>query len=261
MSVPKYSFFSALAVALGFFHVGYCIHEINQIWHFAPCIYGYKPKNMQIMNTPVLLAGGISSSVASLWTGPLLVIGQRNLLIICNLIMIFGSLFQFFPIFALLIIGKILKGISIGILWSVIPPLLNQMSTIYQRGPFASLWNLYIAFGASTSLLIGLYIPDLFDIDETHEKYWEYFSNDVYYWRVLLMFPIIISLIHIILLLIILENNSNNLFSYGRFNNFRLEDEYNSDDSDWEYNSDNPPSSIQSEKSNVDSYKDLFSSK
>lgn len=103
----------------------------------------------------------------------------------CNAIIIFSICVQLLELkIAYLVAGRIILGVIVGIMQSIVPLYLNSISPVSISGKICSLNQIMTCLGVIAAYFMGFMITED--------------ANDHIRWRVMIGFPIIPSLISII---------------------------------------------------------------
>lgn len=76
-------------------------------------------------------------------------------------ISIIGTVFTLIPVFATLIIGRIIQGLCVGLYSAIVPLFINELSPIEVSGKLGALNQLLIVFGIVITNVMALFVPEL----------------------------------------------------------------------------------------------------
>ncbi|CAI2366920.1 unnamed protein product [Moneuplotes crassus] len=272
----------AVLITLHFFGMGYFLNELSQIRYISPCIYGFDHAKSRARNTEARIIGSAVAAIIAPFVWIMFRMGKKNTLIVANLIMIIGSIINLFPYFILLVLGRVAKAISIIIICCTAPLLLRDIGGTEHRGPYLALINVFNSLGFLTCMFVGFLIPEI-KIKLGLDYYCRITKFDDIGWRIVLSFPLILSVLQIIGLMCCFENQFNakkvhkdysirsslqTIENFDRrkdmkkFYSFRLEEEEEKNCSYSIYTgSHTVETSTHSIESDTESYQHIFSSK
>lgn len=111
--------------------------------------------------------------------------GESGAMIRCYFVIIMAVLIQLIDLrFAFLLASRLLLGIVTGIQASILPLYLNSVSPVSMSGKIGSLNQLLTCYGVVGAYLLGFLVQQS--------------KEDEFYWRIIVGFPILPSLIGII---------------------------------------------------------------
>ncbi|CAG8538882.1 7709_t:CDS:2 [Ambispora leptoticha] len=199
-SPTLYIYFAAFVAALGSFHYGFHIGELNspqkviscevpppELYDssFPPCIK-MTPTQYALITSIFNLGGLLGSLLASRIADSK---GRKWALLFNNIFLILGSLLMGTAVtYFSLVVGRVLAGIGSGVIVVVVPMYLSEISTPEYRGTFGVMNQLGIVTGILFSQVEGLYL------------------STVPGWRLILMTGAIIGLLQVILLGFVVES-------------------------------------------------------
>eukprot|EP00835_Amoeboradix_gromovi_P006528 NODE_787_length_4254_cov_0.173526.p1 type:complete len:455 gc:universal NODE_787_length_4254_cov_0.173526:3236-1872(-) len=150
-----------LIATIGGLLVGLDIGSFNKIQNYPSFQSEFNLNNLQLGTlVGTLLLGSIFGSLSSSKFAEHSEIGRKKSIIISSVIFIIGIILQAMGAlsFYVLVSGRFITGIALGIMKSVIPMYLSEVSNPNLRGRLVSCQQLAITFGILISYIAALYL-------------------------------------------------------------------------------------------------------
>mgnify|MGYP001321921726 FL=1 len=179
----------ALTGVSGMFGFGYALSVIDPMKEYlTEAVFHWKPEEAESfknLTSLVCSAGGIIGAIS----GGILarMIGRKTTMILADFIGFIGFIFTIVGSFPLLLAGRVLEGLYLGINSGVIPVYLHEMIPLSLRDSTGSTVQIFNSMGSLAALLIGLGLPK----DGT----------PTWWWRLMLGLPMVFCLLRAVLLL------------------------------------------------------------
>lgn len=186
-------------IALGNFHFGYVLNEIDQIWDITPWIYGFAPEDRHSFNNYATQITTLFAAVTTLLTWIPAKMGKRRLLMVNWGLVIIATAIRMIASYITLMIGRALLGIAIGMFSWIIPLFICEISPLKHTGPLIGITQQFIALGLLWWFSMGTAIPILEKYDS--ETYWKPLEGVSVPWRYLFLLPGVIAIIQLAALL------------------------------------------------------------
>ena len=109
----------------------------------------------------------MGSCFGSIFSAPLLALGKRKVFLICNLLVIAGSVCGALgdgSLVYLLYIGRVLFGFASGVLSVIVPQFINETAPNELKGPLGALHQFMVTTGILVPGIMALALP-LFTFD------------------------------------------------------------------------------------------------
>jgi len=129
--------------------------------------------------------------------------GKWNMIMVCNVIMILGSLVTCYDNIWVIFAGKITVGLAVGGYCVYCPNYYFEIAPPEMRGKIGGVSNLIVGFGILTPALFGLGIPDKEFIEKDDQSF-----AIQQYWRVIWAWPILVAVVQSVLLLTVFNFNT-----------------------------------------------------
>ena len=156
-----YSFFilAGLNISLNYMFYTYSTGIMDIILkHIFRYVY---PSNPEFLVTFIASSVYLSALFGSLTAGPLATkLGRRKLLMIADVFAVFGVLLALLPSLAVMIIGRLIVGFTIGIVTVVNPLYFTEMAPLDYRGPISLGSCSFMSIGMFLAFLGGFFMPD-----------------------------------------------------------------------------------------------------
>jgi SP family sugar:H+ symporter-like MFS transporter len=190
-----YLWIRSLTIALSMFMAGYCLGVINTIGERLVLNFQWTEKQE---STNLSLVASLSS--LSIIFGPLVAIklrtfGQIRILLFTNVISTVGLILTIITNFPMLLIGRILIGMAMGLSFAYSASFIAETSPLEKQGITGALAGLSLTTGIMISYLFGLNNTAILDM------------NNNFDWRVAAAFPILTNIVQLSLLpLVVVES-------------------------------------------------------
>ncbi|CAI2364113.1 unnamed protein product [Moneuplotes crassus] len=198
-------------IALGNFHYGYSLNEIDQISNITPCIYNFLPGSREWYNLLFTQIIPMMAALVSYFVYKVSPLGKRKIMLFIAATVILSSCIKMFRSLSTLIIGQMITGACTGVSSIICPLFIAEICPLKYRGGYIGLAQLFITIGIMTSLITGLTFPNFSEPE--NKGYCDDFDDQLS-WRYLFIVPAIPSAIQIILLLLFFKEENPNF--YGR---------------------------------------------
>ena len=161
--------------------------------------FGWNEDETKFYNSLINLASIIGLALGCFFGGLIIPIGRRKTILIFNLLSIVGLSLSLILTFPTIIVGKLMFGITAGILSIACPKILDETIPLEHLGSYGNASNIFLCVGIGGALLIGFGLPDENDL--------EALENDQF-WRVVYGFPIVVCVLLELALLFYLKTDS-----------------------------------------------------
>ena len=148
-----------LLMILGAWHVGYSIASANQVATLLNVKYGWteaqQPLNQSLIGSSVI----VGLCVGSMFGGKVIAIGRRNTVLLMNLVGCFGVCLTLIQNFPLLLIGRLIYGMAVGVNSVCLPRYVEEYVPLRRYGLCIVLYSGSINIGSTMAILSAIILP------------------------------------------------------------------------------------------------------
>ncbi|CZT98059.1 hypothetical protein PFAG_00190 [Plasmodium falciparum Santa Lucia] len=216
------SFKYVLSACIASFIFGYQVSVLNTIKNFIVVEFewckGEKDRlncsNNTIQSSFLLASVFIGAVLGCGFSGYLVQFGRRlSLLIIYNFFFLVSILTSITHHFHTILFARLLSGFGIGLVTVSVPMYISEMTHKDKKGAYGVMHQLFITFGIFVAVMLGLAMGEGPKADSTEPLT----SFAKLWWRLMFLFPSVISLIGILALVVFFkEETPYFLFEKGR---------------------------------------------
>ena len=161
-SLPQYKtrpiFFMCINAALGAFFFGYVISVFNPIQQFIQQnVFPRTSKHILYLMTSFTPLGGAFGAISATTLASRF--GRRKIMLITDVCSIIGVILTLLNEQYLLLLGRLITGLCVGLNSSLVPLYISEMSPVKVKGFTGTFNQLFICTGILVSYLLGLNIP------------------------------------------------------------------------------------------------------
>jgi len=189
-----------MVIGLGAVNFGYSIGVFNSMQKDFQGTFDIHLQSDRDFWVPVITTlCSLGAAIGSLTSGPLMKIGKKNCIHLCNAVVILGATLTLVKNLPTVAVGRFLYGLAAGAFSVFVPSFINEITPTELKGPFGSATQILITLGIFIANVLGIPMPDcLIDIATNHcpgkdprERPYTpgTFINDDY-WRILFGLPI-----------------------------------------------------------------------
>jgi MFS family permease len=204
--VKKFNFYLAGWIAwvwLGMVQFGYMMGEFTLISNLLPWIYNLDILRYNDVASILATAGPIGAFFGAIAAGLMSYRGRRFWLFFANSLIMIAVCLRMMPWLYTALIARVLFGFAVGIFSTIVPLFVIEISPILLKGTNGSFIQLGVTSGILLAYLMGSTAPNYESpLDGEHCDNYDGGGN---YWRFILAFPFIPSLIQIILLIFVFK--------------------------------------------------------
>jgi MFS family permease len=204
--VKKFNFYLAGWIAwvwLGMVQFGYMMGEFTLISNLLPWIYNLDILRYNDVASILATAGPIGAFFGAIAAGLMSYRGRRFWLFFANSLIMIAVCLRMMPWLYTALIARVLFGFAVGIFSTIVPLFVIEISPILLKGTNGSFIQLGVTSGILLAYLMGSTAPNYESpLDGEHCDNYDGGGN---YWRLILAFPFIPSLIQIILLIFVFK--------------------------------------------------------
>lgn len=206
----KYLNFWVFTVSLGMFQFGYAMLIMNPLLFTLCSVFLNKEcsrKNIILFNTLVTTAVPVGAFVGSNIAGWLVKKGRRKSLIYTNVLLVISvALMISYPLKEILLIGRLLYGVSVGLFSTISSIFVREIVPNKDAGLYGAFNQFMITFGIMVAAILGMAVPD-------------YNKHPVSYqltWRFLFAGPIVFGAIQVTLLMVYFKKDSPTYYKINK---------------------------------------------
>ena len=190
-------FFIVFVAALGTFLFGFELGVFNTLENNIDILYEKNNKSSKnTFNGLINSLYPIGAVFGCILGGILLKKGRRISFIIADFISIVAIILMLIQSSVLLLIGRFIVGIAVGINSAAIPCYVNEISPSQISGAMGSMFQLMVNVGIFISFILGLFLQSKSDFKNDPNMFW---------WRFMLGFPIFTCIFRTLMLAFVFE--------------------------------------------------------
>jgi sugar porter (SP) family MFS transporter len=180
------------------FFFGYSFGVLNTSFDYIAAVLGIEEDALPLYTS---LSGSflpVGATVGALFSGILPSrFGRRTTFYITDLLMILGSALMMISDIRCLLAGRLITGIAVGIISSVVPLYISEVSPAEVRGVNLTIPEIIMSLGINTSYFFGFGIP-------SSNSAGKFDNLDSQWWRFMTGFPIVIAVIRLCIFVFLL---------------------------------------------------------
>lgn len=197
-------------VWLGMLQFGYMMGEFTLISDILPWIYNFENIKGNSVVSILATAGPIGAFFGAIAAGPMSYRGRRFWFFVANSLIIFAVCLRMISDLYASLLARVFFGFAVGIFSTIVPLFVIEISPIKLKGTNGTFIQLAVTTGILLSYIMGSTSP-------SYDPPSNYYSNSNYChdykkknheWRLILAFPIILSLIQILLLIFVFKHDT-----------------------------------------------------
>lgn len=190
-------------VSLGMVQFGYMMGEFTLISDILPWIYNFQYGDINVIKSILTTVGPAGAFFGAIAAGPMSYRSRRFWLFFANYLVMISVCLRMMPFVYVGIISRLLFGFAVGIFSTIVPLFIIEISPIHLKGTNGTSIQLGITTGILLAYLMGYTAPDFEPNIESNVNYCLNYHAKETYWRAILAFPFIISLLQTLLLLFV----------------------------------------------------------
>ena len=141
-------------------------------------------------------ADSLAAAISSLLSGYFVKHGRRKMLIAANVIVIISSLVLMTKSYIVLIVGRILRGVAIGMINVSAPLFINEIARTKTKAQEIALFQFFMVLGMLYAYIMALFMPKG-DFKRPYDEYCNHVKDKYIPWRIIFMQPTVIALIQL----------------------------------------------------------------